>query len=191
MHNNDSSVTCVALPSESRVSGFYATPDLADAYAIRLPMNAITDPEGLARFVLSQQAPWVAGLMRIRDALVAGFGLKTAKQLQAPAAADAAASSDRRVGIFKIYETGSREILVGEDDKHLDFRVSVLQQTRTVAAESARYLTVSTVVHCHNRLGRVYIALIAPFHRLIVQSSLRRAARRGWPTAGVDGSSQA
>jgi hypothetical protein len=38
-------------------------------------------------------------------------------------------------------------------------------------------------VHCHNRLGRIYITLIAPFHRLVVEASLRRAARLGWPTA--------
>ena len=176
---HDRSVTCVALPSESRVAGFYPATDLADAYAIALPNDAITDPESLARFVLAQQAPWVAGLMRIRDMLVAGFGLKTARQLKEPAA-----GSDKRVGIFKVYEIGSHEVLLGEDDKHLDFRVSVLHQTRTLGAQSIRSLTVSTVVHCHNRLGRMYILLIAPFHRLIVQSSLRRAARVGWPRQG-------
>jgi hypothetical protein len=181
MHNNDGSVTCVALPSESRVSRIYETTNLADAFEVRLPKGAITDPELLARFVLSQQAPWVAGLMRVRDALVAGFGLKTSKQLQAPAASSVVSGSDKRIHIFKVYETSTHEILLGEDDKHLDFRVSVLHQTRTVAAQSASYVTVSTVVHCHNRLGRLYILLIAPFHRLIVQSSLRRAARVGWP----------
>jgi Protein of unknown function (DUF2867) len=41
---------------------------------------------------------------------------------------------------------------------------------------------VSTVVHCHNRLGRTYITLIAPFHRRVVEAGLRRAARLGWPT---------
>jgi hypothetical protein len=36
-------------------------------------------------------------------------------------------------------------------------------------------------VHCHNRLGRFYIFVIAPFHRLVVKASLRRAAALGWP----------
>jgi Protein of unknown function (DUF2867) len=30
--------------------------------------------------------------------------------------------------------------------------------------------------------GQAYIAAIAPFHRLIVKSSLRRAERSGWPS---------
>jgi len=171
------SIASVAIPSESRVSRSYATTDLADAFAIRLPKDAITDPELLARFLFSQQAPWVAGLMRIRDTLVAGFGLKTSGQLRSPAAS----RSDKRISIFKIYEKGTHEILLGEDDKHLDFRVSVMHQTRTVSTESAPYLVVSTVVHCHNLLGRTYIRVIAPFHRLVVQSFMRRAARAGWP----------
>ena len=178
MHDDDGSVARVALPGESRVSRAYATMDLADAYAIRLPKDTITDPELLARFLFSQQAPWVAGLMRTRDTLVAGFGLKTSSQLKSPSAGS---SNDKRISIFKIYEKGTREILLGEDDKHLDFRVSVLHQTRTVSSESAPYLVVSTVVHCHNLLGRTYIRLIAPFHRLVVQSFMRRAARVGWP----------
>ncbi|HCE08953.1 MAG TPA: DUF2867 domain-containing protein [Oxalobacteraceae bacterium] len=179
MQNHDWPVHCVALPSESRVNGLYQTTHLADAYAIRLPSDAITDPESLARFVFGQQAPWVARLMRVRDALVAGFGVKTSRQLQN----SAVSGTGKRIGIFRIYETSAQEILLGEDDKHLDFRLSVLRQTRTDGAESASYLIVSTVVHCHNRLGRAYILLIAPFHRLVVQSGLRRAARIGWPVS--------
>lgn len=179
MQNDDWSVHCVALPGESRINGLYETTDLADAYEIRLPSDAIADTELLARFLFGQQAPWVAKLMRVRDALVAGFGLKTSRQLQDPAVSGSA----KRIGIFKIYETSTREILLGEDDRHLDFRLSVLRQMRTAGADSAPYLIVSTVVHCHNRLGRAYILLIAPFHRLVVQSSLRRAARIGWPVS--------
>ena len=107
MPNDDRSVTCVALPSESRVSRIYETMHLADAFEVRLPHGAITDPESLARFALSQQAPWVAGLMRVRDTLVAGFGLKTAKQLQDPAAT----GGDKRIHIFKVYETGTHEVV--------------------------------------------------------------------------------
>jgi len=33
------------------------------------------------------------------------------------------------------------------------------------------------VVHCHNRLGRIYLATIAPFHRVIVPASLEQAAK--------------
>ena len=117
--------SAVALPPASRVSGFYARTDLADAFAMRLPPGASTDPETLARFIFAQQPRW----------------------------------------------------------KHLDFRLSVLHETLPAVDGSASQVVLSTVVHCHNRLGRLYILLIAPFHRAIVQATLRRAARTGWPTA--------
>jgi hypothetical protein len=161
--------TPVALPPLSGVTHVYPSVNLADAFAIRLPANASADPELLARFIFSHQPSWIARLTSVRDVIVTCFGLKTARHL-ATLANDAKAS---RVGIFKIYSKNETEIIVGEDDSHLDFRVSVLR--------SSDHLTLSTVVHCHNRLGCAYILAIAPFHRLVVKASLRRAARIGWP----------
>jgi Protein of unknown function (DUF2867) len=170
------SVTPVEIPAESAIARFYELTNLADAYSVTLPAGSITSPEQLARFIFAQQASWIKGLMKIRDVLVAGFGLKTSAQLTA---SDTHRQAER-IGIFKIYGTTEREIILGEDDKHLDFRLSVLCPS-PVNPTDERRLVLSTVVHCHNRLGRVYIFLIAPFHRVIVQSCLRRAARIGWP----------
>ncbi len=168
----------VSLPQQSGIARTYELTHLADAYSIELPAGASTNPELLARFIFSQLAPWVSKLMAVRDAVVGRFGLKTAKQLTLPGAE----SATDRVGIFKIYSTSPTELVLGEDDKHLDFRLSVLCTNQSSPA-GKRHLTLSTVVHCHNRLGRLYSFVIAPFHRLVVQSSLRRAARIGWPLA--------
>jgi hypothetical protein len=168
----------VSLPPESAVTRAYASTNLADAYSIELPPGASTNPELLARFIFSHQAPWVGTLMAVRDAVVGRVGLKTARQLTSLEAQ----GKTGRLGIFKIYDTSPTEVVFGEDDKHLDFRLSVLCSSQPLP-EGKRHLTLSTVVHCHNRLGRLYILVIAPFHRLVVQSSLRRAARIGWPPA--------
>ena len=170
-------VRSVALPAESRATHYYPTTDLADAYSVALPAAASADPVTLARHLLTRQPPWVEHLMTVRDALVGRLGIKTSGQLRdAPVA-----PRQQRVGIFRLYETHAAEVLLGEDDKHLDFRVSVL--TRGVPGGPGRQVVVSTVVHCHNLLGRSYIALIAPFHRLVVRSMLARAGRNGWPAA--------
>ena len=89
-----------------------------------------------------------------------------------------------RIGIFKVYGKSETELVLGEDDKHLDFRLSVLR-TPDLSPTLGGQLTVSTVVHCHNFLGRAYLLVIAPFHRLVVKASLRRAAHIGWPKAGT------
>ncbi|VFR49739.1 hypothetical protein ANT2_2646 [plant metagenome] len=74
--------------------------------------------------------------------------------------------------------------MLGEDDRHLDFRVSVLRQSKLeMDGGSDARLVVTTVVRCHNRLGRAYIAVIRFFHRRVVIASLRYADRRGWPVS--------
>jgi len=171
-------VTPVALPPQSAITSFYKSVNLADAFSIQLPPSASSDPHVLARFVFSHQPAWVGVLTKIRDAIVAGFGLKTSSHL-ASLSSNAKAN---RISFFKVYSTSETEIVVGEDDKHLDFRVSLLCSERATP-QAGHTLTVSTVVHCHNLLGRAYILVIAPFHRLVVKASLRRAAHVGWPKA--------
>jgi hypothetical protein len=170
--------TPVALPAQSGIAHVYSAMNLADAFAIRLPLSASSDPDLLARFIFAHQPSWIGKLTRVRDMIVAGFGLKTAGHL-ATLAGDA---KNSRLGIFRIYSANETEIVLGEDDRHLDFRVSVYCAAGP-APEDGRQLTLSTVVHCHNLLGRAYILVIAPFHRMVVKASLRRAASIGWPQA--------
>lgn len=174
--------SAVPLPHASRLRPLFAGADLADSYAIALPGGLGGDPEAIARALFSHQAAWVAWLLRLRDLLVSPFGLKTAPMLATPDG-----PGDRRIGIFKVYEIHADEILMGEDDRHLDFRLSVRitdEAGRTGARPGtqpgAQMVTLTTVVHCHNLLGRSYIMVIAPFHRAVVRSSLARAARAGW-----------
>ncbi|WP_282342881.1 DUF2867 domain-containing protein [Pseudomonas sp. PS02288] len=169
-------VTLVSIPSDSRIAKAYSSPNLADAYSIELPSGASSNPELLARFIPSRRAPWISGLIAIRDATVGRFGLKTAKQLSSLAAE----SKRGHIGIFKIYGASPTEIVLGGEDKHLDFRLSVFCSNQ-LSPSGKRQLTFSTAVNCHNRFGRLYIFVIAPFHRLVVRSSLRSAAQLGWP----------
>jgi hypothetical protein len=170
----------VALPAQSSVATLYESTNLADAFAVRLPSGTSDDPAVLWRFVMSQQPSWIGWLTSLRDAIAACLGLKTAKQL---VALSDEAKSDR-IAFFKVYRRSESEIVLGEDDKHLDFRLSVLRSPEVPPTLGDR-LTISTVVHCHNLLGRIYIFVIAPFHRLVVKASLRRAALVGWPKAGA------
>jgi hypothetical protein len=167
------SIVPVTIPAESRVRQLYSSTFLADAYEAPLPAGATHDPQALAKFIFGNQPSWVSKLMRTRDLIAKRFGLKTADRLRK--------SAGKRVGIFKIFETHPTEIILGEDDRHLDFRVSVMLRSKPLAGDATTFVVVSTVVHCHNLLGRCYISLIAPFHRLVVKAGLRRAATLGWP----------
>ena len=170
-------VTPVSLPSESGIVHAYSSTDYVDAYSVELPAGASTDPELLARFIFERPSPLASFLLRVRDLVVGGFGLKTATHVSLIAENDVP-----RIAIFRVYSVSRTEVVLGEDDKHLDFRVSVLCSDRQ-STEGSRCVILSTVVHYNNCFGRLYFFVIAPFHRLLVQSGLRRAARLGWPPA--------
>jgi hypothetical protein len=159
----------VSVPSDSALAPFYIGADLLDAYAIRLPMQANDNLEMLARAGFERQAWWIRALTRVRDVVMATVGVKSSR-----AVGVAAAARGPVIGFFPVLSNSAAELVMGEDDRHLDFRLAILLRA---GAAGDRELVVVTVVHCHNWLGRTYLAAIAPFHRMIVPASLEQAAK--------------
>ena len=157
------------VPSDSVLAPLYVGADLLDAFAIHLPAGASDDIEVLARITFERQAGWIRALTWVRDAVMTTVGVKSSRAIGV-----AAAARGPVIGYFPVLSKSAGELVVGADDRHLDFRAAIL--LRTVAA-GGRALVVVTVVHCHNRLGRTYLALIAPFHRTILRANLERAVR--------------
>ncbi|GGC61611.1 hypothetical protein GCM10010994_20290 [Chelatococcus reniformis] len=168
-------VRSVPPPSESKLAPLFGRADLVDAFAIRLPPRATSDIEALARAVLSHPPRWLRGLMGVRDATMGALGVKTSSQIGRQARRQGKAQID----FFPVLMRLDDELVVGEDDRHLDFRASILRRPERGGAPAE--LVAITVVHCHNRLGRLYLATIEPFHVQVVRSNLQRAADRGWP----------
>lgn len=171
MQTNWKKAEQVGLPATSRLSRSYGNADFVDAFSVDLPATARNDAESLARYIFAGQPRWVATLQEIRDIVVWPFGLKRTIDLKA--------AKDDRLSIFRVFERHKDEIILGEDDTHLDFRVSVLVQP--ASGDGPQRLIVTTLVFYNRLLGRAYLGLIAPFHRLVVRASLDRAQKRGWP----------
>jgi hypothetical protein len=76
------------------------------------------------------------------------------------------------IGIFPVVSETPERLIAGFNDRHLDFRVVV-----DVANAGARQIvTATTLVLTHNWLGRTYLAIILPFHRLILRAMMRQIA---------------
>jgi hypothetical protein len=60
------------------------------------------------------------------------------------------------------------EVVLGFDDKHLDFRI--------VVAVAGGFATVTTIVRWHNAWGRAYLTAIMPFHRAIAARMIEGVA---------------
>lgn len=114
---------------------------------------------------------WLDALMALRNALVRPLGLKTGpigeKGLRPPFVVG------QSIGLFRIIALNDSEVVFGEDDRHLDFRITV----RVTPEGSGPTLTLASTVTPHNRMGRIYLALVLPFHRRIVPMVAKSMAR--------------
>lgn len=167
-------VRTVPLPGDSRIVNLFTAPELADAFAITLPPDAPSDINILAHQLLERPPRWFRWLLACRDIMVKPFGILSSTQMRTVLVADGTPHID----FFPVIAVENNELIIGANDRHLDFRISVLQRHGGEVDE--REVVLASVVHCHNRIGKLYITLIAPFHRLVVRTMLKRAAARGW-----------
>ncbi|MEC4591314.1 MULTISPECIES: DUF2867 domain-containing protein [Nitrospirillum] len=140
----------------------------ADAFRLVLaPGGTVIDAPAAARRMMGTSPDWVRRLMALRNAIVAPLGLKAPRP---PAAAEASRAG--HIGIFPILSSGPDRVVLGMADKHLDFRAVI-----DVRQEAGGWqVTATTVVRTHNWLGRAYLTLIMPFHRLVVRTMLGQVA---------------
>jgi len=141
----------ISVPPPEGCDKFLPGFDFADAYQTAIPPEV--DAVEATRRAFARAPRWAKALMMLRDRLVQPLGLKAA-----PATG------------FPIVSETARQVVLGFDDRHLDFRLVV-----DVANGTA---TLTTLVRRHNLLGKAYLFAILPFHRQIAQAF---AARIGEP----------
>jgi hypothetical protein len=151
-----------AIKPEPGVAGFLAGADFIDAYQVKCA-DAGLDATTAAQLMFARPPEWITQLLALRNALMRPFGLKTGQETY---------DNVRKIGIFPVESANPDRAVLGFDDKHLDFRV-VVDVART---RDASEVTATTLVRLNNRLGRLYLTAILPFHKLVVRSLLKRVA---------------
>jgi hypothetical protein len=170
-----SRVTTTALPQPSAIHATLQGADFWDAYAAPDPAPAASALQ--AWLDLAARTPrWTRRLMALRNRLVRLVGLQDLGQLDGGLPPGAQAARYRvgdRVGIFTIRHLDAREVVMGQDDTHLDVQVSLCKREQ----DGRPVVVLGTVVHVHNALGHAYMAVVKPFHRRIVRAMLARLPR--------------
>lgn len=115
---------------------------------------------------ISPGPQWVEGLLALRNKIVSVFKLKTGISQKED---NHLWEIGAQAGIFKVFDKTSTEIILGGDDQHLDFRVSLLIEQD----KQYKKVTVTTVVKYHNRLGKCYFFFVKPIHKMIVPMTLK------------------
>jgi Protein of unknown function (DUF2867) len=124
-------------------------------------------------FALFGHTPlWMKLLLIVRNAAARLAGLETPSvaEILKPEVRETYGVGEK-IGPWPVFFRGENEIVAGRDNKHLDFRVSVL---KTVDGEEGS-VVISTICTVHNLAGKIYLFFIAPFHRSGVRSLMSNA----------------
>ncbi len=163
------------LPSNSLLQTTFKNWDYVDSF-----QGEFSDVENkihvidAAKAFFSSGPKWVGKLFDLRNKIVSVFGLKTAGDQN-----DSTSQLENfkwqvgeQLGLFKVYGINDHEVVMGEDDKHLNFRVSMFLNEKP-GDPTKKQLTISTVVQFNNWFGKLYFLPVRPFHKLIVPVMLK------------------
>jgi hypothetical protein len=163
----------IDLPASSELAISRQQFHYVDAYSaiIENSGKAITI-EDVGKAFFSSEPKWIEVLLNLRNKIVGLFGLKTGKSVRnrQQMINDFKCEPGKRLGLFKVFSKSTNELILGEDDKHLDFKVSLLLEKNNLGEN---VLVVSTVVIFHNWFGRLYFLPVKPFHKLIVPAMMK------------------
>ena len=81
-----------------------------------------------------------------------------------------------KIGVWPIFGLSEDEIVAGRNNKHMDFRLSVLK----MPDGDGTSVVVSTICTVHNLAGKLYLFFVVPFHSYGVRKLMLNAlaARR-------------
>lgn len=115
---------------------------------------------------------WMNWLLILRTKIVSVFGIKgpTSAQLNNVEIKEKYVVGEK-IALFTLFSQDENEIVTGGDDKHLEFRVSVLKLNE----DGVSKVVLTTVVAPHNFFGKAYLFFILPFHKFGVKAIMLNA----------------
>jgi Protein of unknown function (DUF2867) len=166
----------IEVPVPAACSLLHALKAVHFSDAFQAPVsNPKLGPQDAYRAVFGCTPAWVRMLFKIRGIVASILGLRHQGVPGFQLAPDARYEIGQRVGMFTIRSIEPDELIVGDNDKHLDFRLSIYRSS----FNGVEMVTLSTAVEIHNTIGRIYMLVIKPFHRCIARAMVQRAVNAG------------
>lgn len=155
------------IPVGSVLNSYGMKYDYVDSFSIKLDRNDVQSWEPIAAFFHSSPK-WFDYLFRLRNAIVKIFGFKVGMvnldEINVPF------QVGDRFGVFELFEINETEVILGENDYHLNFRLSFLIDENNV-------LHTTTTIVFNNVFGKIYLAIVKPFHKFIAKYMIKKMAR--------------
>lgn len=166
---------CTVPQSSALQPQWVAAAWFSDAY--RAPLRK-PPPDVVEIFfaIFGHHPQWIKQTLLLRNRLARRWGLAVPADsgILHPTRKSAYTAGDT-IGPWPVFSISAHELVVGRDNAHLDFRLSILRELHGPSPT----VVVSTVCLPHNWAGKVYLFFIVPFHRWGVKFIIQRALRAG------------
>jgi hypothetical protein len=168
------------FPDASLVYKSFSRIDFKDAYTCKFDSNKQLVVDNVVTAFFNASSPIISSLFTLRNRLMKPFGFKIAdvdSNKKAEQLKQFKVQIGNVLGLFKVMDRSDNEVLLGEDDKHLNFRISFLL-VKHPKNQNEYSFTLSTAVLINNSFGRLYFFFIKPIHKFIVPGMMRRIIKQ-------------
>ena len=158
------------IPRSDKIFVSFGKVNYEDCFCLSFETKTIFDVDFIIFKIIKTLPNWVKFLLYLRNKIASIFGLKTGKIrdfYDNPEKLNF--KQGQSIGDLSVILKEKYHLIAELKDKHLDFRVSIL-----IRKEGTTEVFFSTIVKFNNIFGKMYFFLIAPFHRLIIPSTLKR-----------------
>jgi len=155
--------------------------DYCDVYQFKLNNSSYTPSPKECMIIFFQSFPPIfLILLQIREFISKRIGLKTStipiEKERIKLIDNFRGEVGDTLGIFEVLGKNHKEILTGQNDKHLDFRLSFLSYNN-----GTNNIEIATTVKIHNNLGRLYFLIVKPIHKYYMRNILNRMSAKYIP----------
>lgn len=137
-------------------------------------LQATPEPKDCMIAFFRSFSPFFIRMIMTRELIARPLGLKTAdkttRERREQMLDEFEGNIGDKIAIFKVLNKCETELLTGQTDKHLDFKLSFI----TFKEDEEKVIELATTVTLHNLLGRVYFFFVKPFHKYFMKRILKK-----------------
>lgn len=162
------------MPLNNMIESSLQRNDYWDSYSVEVPFETSNSLERLPVLFFKVFPGWFKALMYLREIIAKAIGLKTADGMDIKQELKSFRGEvGQSIAIFNVLGRSDTEILTGESDSHLDFRLSYFAIPK---GKNKTELNLTTTVEFNNWLGRLYFIPAGIVHRIAMPLVLKRMA---------------
>lgn len=163
-------ITEIGFPRESEIDGRERGSFYRDSYSVCVSKEGL-DARKVYHAIFGYLPVPVQLALKARNSVVKLLGF-SASNTSMSAVSLEELQPGKKAGFMTVEKASDSEVVCGAYEKNMDMWISVLKL-------SDQEFAVSTLVNLKTRSGRVYMALIKPFHKRVAKHSMRQALKRG------------